>query len=309
MFNSLSELQIMKKTKRLLLAAGLMVVGSTAFASNITVHDFASIADGGTLPGSAYGWNGGPLGVGLEDNETEQVSTPSTATIRNQSWDMEGFSVSGKNLYMVGGYDQVAGNEGFSRGTIFIKVGGALPGDAPLTPGSGNVLNSIYGYDYAVDPITGLVTKLKGTTVLNTTVYDQLGSNPWKVDTTVGNPNNGTLTTGHSYVAGLNATGVGSLTGESTFNALRGDNGGNGGVGGTAAVNKHNVATIDLTFLGNIAANTPVYFSYTMECGNDSLKGLTVDGFKLVPDGGTSLMLLGMGLSSLVVAGRRFRVC
>jgi hypothetical protein len=67
----------------------------------------------------------------------------------------------------------------------------------------------------------------------------------------------------------------------------------------------HNIMEIDLSFLAGVQDD--VYFSYTMECGNDSLKGLYSGGFDSVPDGATSILLIALGLVSMAVFGSKRR--
>ena len=61
--------------------------------------------------------------------------------------------------------------------------------------------------------------------------------------------------------------------------------------------------------LANPNSGVPnIYFSYTMQCGNDSMKGeADGGGFREVPDGGSTLLLLGSGLSALFGLKRRTR--
>ena len=274
-----------KKILSLLVAAGLVFGATQAYAVNITIADNEV---------SGYGFSGGPTGVGLEDNETE------AGTISSQVWDMEAFVVSGTTLYIVGGYNMQAGESGsggsvvagkLTPGDLFIKVGGSAPGFNPIGAGSGDTTN-IYGYNYAIDltqPVgaTGAfaaVYSVNAASVFNTVIYDQFGANPWKY------ASGGTqvASTGISYSSGLSDATVNSNLGISVS-------------GGS-----HNVLAIDLSFL-SVAANTNVYFSYTMECGNDSLKGRYSGGFDQVPDGGTSAVLIGLGLVAMVAVGYKRR--
>ena len=127
-----------KKLVSLLIAAGLVLGASRSFAAavNITVADNDPVA-------TSFG--GGPFGQGLEDNETEHLTSP------GQQWDMEAFVISGSTLYIVGGYNMLAGEAGYKPGDLFIKVGGSNPGFQPLAITPGTVDNSAYGYSYVVD--------------------------------------------------------------------------------------------------------------------------------------------------------------
>jgi hypothetical protein len=278
---------------------GLSIGASRAIAApvQITVADNDSTLWGFNGAGSltAGGTSGaGNFGIAHEDNETEG------GTIAGQQWDMEAFVLNGSKLSIIAGFDLLNGDSGHNigPGDLFIKVGGANPGFAPTNPGAANVPNSTYNYTYAIDlsPATRFtnssfgptaqVYTLGANTVLNTTIYDQFGSNPWKYD----NTNAGTgFGTGITYQTGL-------ADNSAVLAAL----------GVSLQGGYHNVLTIDLGFLSVAAGNT-VYFSYTMECGNDSLKGQYAGGFDRVPDGGTSALLIGLGLAAMAVVGLKRR--
>jgi hypothetical protein len=284
-------------------AAGALFATTLTIASavNVTVQDFNTTLWGfngaGSLSGGGFS-NRGNFGVGREDNETE------AGTIAGQQWDMEAFVVNGNQLSIVAGFDLLNGVQGhnISAGDLFIKVGGGTPPPTPTTAGAGNVSNAGYGYTYAIDlskatrfgnasfGSSAQVYSLNSSTVLNTVIYDQFGSNPWKYSNTL---NAGTgSSTGISYLtnqadnsAALQALGLGGL------------------VGGY-----HNILTIDLSFLaGTVNPGTQVYFSYTMECGNDSLKGVYGGGFDRIPDGASSALLIGLGLVAMALVGLKRR--
>jgi hypothetical protein len=190
-------------------------------------------------------------------------------------------------------------------GDLFIKVGGSQPGANPIVNTPGTVSNSNYGYTYAIDltlPIgaTGSAANLyslSNTSLLNSVVYDQFGANPWKYSS------GGTFVgknVGISYMTGL-ADNNAFLTGTLGLTGTPAD-----GVNGQLRGGNHNVLAIDLSFL-SVAAGTDVWFSYTMECGNDSLKGQFGGGFDKVPDGATSVVLIALGLISMAVFGSKRR--
>lgn len=266
--------------------AALLGCATQVMAKNITIQDYNGGPTSPIHPGATWTFGGGAVsGVGGEDNETEY------GTVREQRWDLEAFSKIGNKLYIIGGYDFALGAINGRPGDLFIKIGSAATYTPTSDPSGGTVLNSMYLYNYAVNLTGGLVgggpvrvTTLSGTSVLNTVINDAFGSNPWKLNGTAGSP-----TTAMTYNSGLTATEVGTLTGVS-------------GLLGYDGNNLHNVVGIDLGFLGSIPVGTEVFLSYTMECGNDSLKGR----FR-VPDGGATLMLLGLGLGALGVAGRKLR--
>lgn len=299
-----------------LLAAGsLLVSASSAFALNFNI----TVADNRNSPGtynSFTGSGGGGLGsntagvgFGQEDQETEP------GTISNQLWDMEAFVVDNEalKLYIVGGYNMQNGEAGSGGvvsgrllpGDLFIKVGGTQPLPNPTTNTPATVVNSTYGnngYTYAIDlslPLPGTGTfgsttnryNLNANSVLDTVIYDSFGANPWKFNSGA----TSTSTVGISYTTGL-------LNGAAQLNALN-----LGGLLGAAVGSGrvHNIMEVDLSFLAGVQDD--VYFSYTMECGNDSLKGLYSGGFDSVPDGATSILLIALGLVSMVVFGSKRR--
>jgi hypothetical protein len=266
------------KLASLLISIGLVLGATQAFAGEITIAD--------ANPGA--GFDGGPYGDAVEDNETEP------GTIATQDWDMEAFVISGKTLYIVGGFNMQAGKDGIKPGDLFIKVGGSKPTYLP-TSGSGTVSNSIYDYGFAVDltqPVgatnpAASAYSLNGSSVLDTVIYDQFGANPWRYNS------GGQLVanTGISYSSGLTTAQVNTLT----------------GVSPVGAGFSHNVLAVDLSFLGTIASGTDVWFSYTMECGNDSLKGQYSGGFYRTPDSVASVLLIGLGLAAMGFYGLKFR--
>jgi hypothetical protein len=294
----------MKTPSRILahsLAIGLLVGASQIIGApvELTIQDYNSALWGfngaGSLTSGGYA-NRGNFGAAREDNETEG------GTIAGQQWDMEAFVLNGTQLSIVAGFDLLNGVQGHNigAGDLFIKVGGTQPGFNPTNQGAGNVQNSIYGYTYAVDLSmvnkftnasfgpTAQVYSLGSSSTLNTVIYDQFGSNPWKYDNGSVNAGTGSAGTAISYLTGqmdnsvaLQALGLGWLAGGS-----------------------HNILTIDLSFLvGTVTPSTPVYFSYTMECGNDSLKGSYVGGFYRVPDDVSSILLIGLGLTAIIAVG------
>lgn len=265
-----------KTITSLLAAAGLLLAASPAMAVNITISD--------NLAGS--GFDGGPFGVGLEDNETEPGAAP------GQEWDMEAFVVDGSTLYIVGGYDMIDGELNYLPGDLFIKVGGASsPSGAPYIDGS-LVTSNTAGYTWAVDlsPIalgagSADVYKLNAGSQFDTVTFDHLQSNPWRYRS------GGSFYSmaSYNYTVGASAPLLTSL-----------------GLGSLAGA-YHNVLEIDLSSFLDADPGTNVWFSYTMQCGNDSLKGKYGGGFDRVPDAGASVLLIGLGLGALSLFGVRRR--
>lgn len=284
-----------KKLLSILIVSGLIFGASQAFSSpvNITVKDNDPVATsfgGGPFDSNLFSDPDGPglLTGDREDNETEH------GTLAGQDWDLEAFVVDGSTMYLVGGYNFLTGKDGYTPGDLFIKVDNELsgtPGFLPTSNVSTTVDNSVYKYDYVVDltqptgqgVISGSATTYAlshaaSGSIFNTVTYDDRGANPWTYRSggSFESLSGVTYTTGHADgSAALVNLGLGHL------------------VGGT-----HNILRIDLSFL-DADVGTAVYFSYTMKCGNDSLKGVYDGGFDRVPDESASLLLIGLGLAAL----------
>lgn len=289
-----------KLTRLVLAGLGFTAAVSQAIAGPLVPQDI-TVADYATTP--TNGFNGGPFSWGtqavgtLEDNETER--TVALTAVASQVWDMEAFTLSGNMLSIVTGYNMSTGQDGWKPGDLFIKIGGAAPGPGTLTSSPSVIQNNMFpsgeGYSFAVDlSLTGGIVgtmstnvyDLSLTSMLNTVNWDGFGSNPWTYASGAEN----TLTTGISYTTGRTASQVATATGVGALSNLKD--------GGAAA--SHNILNVDLSFLaGLVTPGTTVYFSYVMECGNDSLKGEYGGGFDRVPEGGTSAILLGFGLTGL----------
>lgn len=286
---------------------GALIAPAAADSFNITAVDNAGSP-------SRY-WNpasGLPASVGLEDNEVEAVT--GLGAIRGQMWDLEAFNWNDTSLTLslISGYDlrnngsgsSLYGNNKYAGGTpgqLFIKIdpSTSLP-YSPTTSTPATVPNSTYGYDYAIDLRTGAYWALTGSTVLDTVTYDAFRSNPWKLH---GSPTpTGTTTLG--WTTGQTAGQVDSMFGNNgLYDNLRADP----NPDGATPVYTHNVMDIDLSFLsGKSSASDNIWFHYTMECGNYMMLGQMQGGFR-VPDGGASLLLLGLSFTGLGLISRKVR--
>ena len=225
---------------------------------NITIPD---------LVGSGSTWHGTQ-----EDQEVE----PGCQT--GQKWDLEGFFLKGSVLSMVGGYDFINGQDGWTSGDIFIDTDGIVKyGPAASGTAYGNnvmVANSDFGYEYVIDlnmdAQTYNVYALGDDSLL--AVYQaNEEANPWQYiyDQTRSSLQSGSF----GYETGL----------------ADGDVGLAGGL--------HNVLSVPLAFL----SGADFISHFTMKCGNDNLMGNS-----RVPDGGVTAMLLG--LTMLTVEGIRRKI-
>ncbi|MBI5574822.1 MAG: PEP-CTERM sorting domain-containing protein [Deltaproteobacteria bacterium] len=239
----------MKKPSLILLAALLIVFGAGwSFAANITIYDGRQ--------SSSDPWYGS-----REDNEVEP------GCVINQTWDLEGFTLQGNKLKMIGGYNFKNGNSGYTSGDIFLATGAAPQYGTVTNPAFGYATTyNTYGYDYALQlDFANSIYRIFGLTsdsrVKTAWFSSNRGSNPWK----------------------YSDDGTGIFLGQGTLMYETGlSDGSTGFLGGN-----HNAVTVDIGFLGY---GTDFYAHYTMGCGNDDLMGHGATA--PVPEPGT-LILLG----------------
>ncbi|MBN9689406.1 MAG: VPDSG-CTERM sorting domain-containing protein [Verrucomicrobia bacterium] len=229
-----------------------------------------------------------------EDNETE----PGTAI--GQEWDLEAFHLNGTTLSMIGGFNFLTGEGTYASGDIFIDVDGdAVFG--PSTPGgTGTTLksNSLFGYDYVISlqgrGLNGSYDSVDQTIDGTYKVYKISNSSVDVTVAAIGSANPWTYHSGGELIRNP-ATPGSDIYGTATQTAYTG-----GEYQGFNGNNNHyELGGFDLSFLGS-QLGPGTLFKFTMECGNDNLIGR-------VPDGGTTMLMLGMSLGGLAFVSRRFR--
>jgi hypothetical protein len=294
----------MKKYVKITLASAFLALSSSAIAASITINDNITISDENQLSPIRV-WNGGPAGLGGEDNEVEG----GMSVARGQVWDLEVLGISGslgsRDLIYVGGYNPISnslGGDG-NKGDIFVKVGGSMPVPGPVaadggTVTNGEISNSDAGnWTYAIrfNDTSATVYKLSSSSTLTDVRYDQLKSNPWAY-----------YSGGTVEETGVDVVYYPVLANSDINNGalnLLGDGKASIDVSESLRTENHVGIVIDMSWL-DVPDNVPVWFSFTMKCGNDSIKGGFDGGFR-TPDGGMSLILLGMGLMAVSFVNRR----
>ncbi len=241
----------------------LLVFGMAAnvfalnLGTNITVYDGSSSKDTGW-----YGKN--------EDNEVEPGCEQA------QSWDLEGFFLTGNDLQVIGGFDFLNGNKGILVGDVFIDIDGAFdPNSYTMQSNGQKDISNNFGYEYVfdldVENGTYELYDISGGGVTTTVYYkSNYLSNPYRyVDGGI-KIGSGSL----SYLAGLSDSQVNNLSGGLHY-ALLG---------------------LDLNFI----AGKDFTAHLTLGCGNDNLMGSGTVPF-MSPAPATvaepaTMILLGLGL-------------
>jgi hypothetical protein len=215
-----------------------------------------------------------------ENNETEP------GTEQGQRWDLENIFLNGTALTIRGGFDFAngvnVGSRTIHRGDILID----LNGDAkyPWTSAMGpKNLNTTFKYDYAIrfnqtdtSNLRYQIVRLGSGSTFDV-VTDVPASNPWRVSD-------------NSLVYDPSSVGVAGLTSYTDGEGIHWDLTVDLGVGGYAAL------------LGDMASSmNGALFHYSIECGNDVIVGK-------VPDGGMTLVLLGLSFGALVAWNRRQKI-
>lgn len=288
------------KVKQFAIAAVVFCVAALpTWAMNITIAD--NVVNGYTSQ-PFDDPAGGPHGQGLEDNETEP------GTIATQEWDLEAVMLTDSTLSLVGGWDWEGGVAGSSyasapgteannwdSGDVFLAIDVGMPvyGDATpsdLKDGYGyDTFSFDFGYNYVLDVDWENATDLGGgdydvaytVYAIDATAILQPGFFPSNEDSSP-----------FRYIDGGEyfGEGVASITAlASDAYGLYGD--------------FHNQVSFDLADVG-LDGFSELWVHNTQECGNDNLMG----HYSSVPDGGLTLLLLGVAVSCLAGAHRKFAV-
>lgn len=274
----------MKKLNKVIPGVAAAVVAlafgtSSAQALNITIAD-------GNL-GTGSGFSGGPRGQGGEDNVTQ------FGMVQSQAWDLEAFTLNGSKLKVYSGFNLLGGEQGYALGDIFIDVNGNAKYGAAA---AGLSSNADLKYDYVIhfNSRSGQSIGSGGYGVFRLTEDSSVALNQVGVPA---NANGGSNP--FAYVSGGTQIGSGnmSVVTDSAYSITLED-------GTTVTGGTHYIGELDLSFLAG--TTTDVLFHLTLGCGNDNLVGKTSGGFDRVPDGGSTLMLLGFGMSGLAMARGRF---
>lgn len=237
------------------------------FGTNITIYDNRKDTT------SSNSWYSG-------ENEDQEVEPE---MVNKQSWDLEGFFLNGTTLTMVGGFDFVNGNSGYTSGDIFIDT----DGDASFGIGASSANNFGYDYVFDLDFVNDSSSGISGTygvyelnsksELVMPLDYNDPESSPWQF-----NPTSSDKTI---------ATGTIGLYGYSGYDAVP-----NLGFVG----DWHYAVSVDLARLFDLGY-TDFTSHFTMECGNDNLMG---QGTAPVPEPAT-MLLFGTGLIGLAFVGRK----
>lgn len=259
----------MKNVLKLGLVAFAVAQCAWALPLDITIQD----------PFIGVSWGGG---VTVEDNETE----PNTQ--QGQRWDLEAFIRSGGKLGIISGFDMKSGGvadglANYPMGDIWVNLGSKV-GSGPNPP---NLLD----WDYVIH----FTSWGAGVGAVNYRVYSlaQVAAIALTGGASAAHPN--FLWQATAFSAGPIAAGAADYVDNVNNAATVTTAAPLGYAGGTHDI----LSGIDLAWL---PVNRDAYFYTTMQCGNDMLEGHVG-----IPDGGLTLVLLGLGLVGVALAGRRCR--
>lgn len=209
----------------------------------------------------------------------------------DQTWDLESFTLSGSKLNMTGGFNYLTGmgliGRGYYKapmGDIFVYIG-KEPYSIPDGPEDHNgPWTGANNWDYVIaferdTSIGPNYLNIKETSPGSGKVnYGIFNSGPY--ETTSGSL---VLNTGLPW----RWTGLGTFGLQADYASFSDSEGAH-----------YSLYNIDLSSLIAAANGQPIYLHATMQCGNDVMWGR-------VPDGGLTLILMGLGLMGLGVAAYR----
>lgn len=230
-----------------------------------------------------------------EDNEVEDNA------VNNQSWDLETFQFDAEKSYLklTGGFNFETG-KGFGgtsltypQGDIFLYIGHepyTIPG-GPKDHDGPWVGSTDWNYAISFERTNGNIAVTddgSGNKTVKYVITENKGTASYTG--TVSN----SLNTGLPLTANQSDPLTGSLTAQYSSNGTQ--------TSSDYANWVNEISNIDLShILDSIPGGETVYAYTTMACGNDVIWGQ----FQSVPDGGTTLVLLGSGLVGLAFLRRR----
>lgn len=260
------------------LGLGLAAIWPTAYALDVTIAD--------PHRDKVIGSN---LKTGPDLPENGRVEWNAVA---NQTWDLESFTLSGSMLTMTGGFNYLTGmgliGTGYYKapmGDIFVYIGKAPYSitDGPEDHNGPWVGAANWDYVIAFERDTSI-----GPNYLN---IKESSPGSGKVNYGIFGPGSYQTTAGSLALnTGLpwrwNGTGTFGL--QADYFSFTDSEGAH-----------YSLANIDLSSLVAAANGQPIYLHTTMQCGNDVMWGK-------VPDGGMTVILLGLGLLGVgLMTGRR----
>lgn len=246
-----------------------VIIGITALSSAQALN----ITTNDPFPDKAIGGN---TKIPDAPNEDGTVQWNSVAT---QSWDLESFDLNGTSLSFTGGFNFLTGKgsstTSYPQGDIFVYLGGNPPDiQSDAWDYVIEFRRDSYGNIKDVDPTSGY-------SVAYRIVYSSSPSG-----TTALTQGSDAATPGLPWM--LNGNSGSWLTGSY-------------GNSGSESSFHNTIGGLDISSI--LDEGQDVYFHTTMKCGNDVLWGHVPS----VPDGGTTLALLGLGMAALAGFGRRGR--